>query len=430
MQILPQSNTTQLTMSNTMIINHPSFRRNMRRLPWSVAYAPKDTKDVVVASNAVEKILSHLDGFKSKKRKGILLHGPTGSGKSSLVYAIAEERNAEILEFNASDKRNKASMKELLGSSTKQASLFGNSKIILIDEVDSLSGTHDRGGASELASIIKESTFPIIMTAQDPWDSKLSKVRSASTLIEIPKIENGKIKEVLMGISDKESIGYDGDALGFISRISDGDIRAAINDMQASVVIDKISKDSITEDNHRDSTSTIPQVIRTILKSEDMKMLKDSLNNFDGNLDDVFMWLDYNIPKEYEDPESLSEAYEYLSMTDIYNSRIRRWQYWRFLAYTSTFMGCGVGKAKKMPNKRFVKYEQNSRILKIWMSKRKYAKRESIAEKIAKRTHWSKQEVIKNFGYYRAMSQDKEFLKRFAEEVDLEKDEVSYLSAK
>ena len=78
-------------------------------------------------------------------KKGVILHGAPGTGKTSLAYAIAFELDAEILELNASDLRNKQKVAEIIGPASRQKSLFKKNKILLIDEVDGISA-RDRGG--------------------------------------------------------------------------------------------------------------------------------------------------------------------------------------------------------------------------------------------------------------------------------------------
>jgi replication factor C large subunit len=394
--------------------------------PWILEHAPTTTSEVLVDPSLIQKVVSYIENFKNVKKKGLILYGKTGVGKTTLTYAIAEERNMELLEINASDKRNKGTLQELLGNATKQMSLFGTSKIILVDEIDGLSGVHDRGGASELATIIKESAFPIIMTAEDPWSSKFSKLRSQSSLLEVKQQSPDMIKTVLQKIADKEGVSAEDEALRFISRMSNGDIRAAINDFQSSISGNAVKRENLNDEHQRDITSSIPQALQTVFKSKEFNVLKEAFSNFQGNFDDLFLWVDYNLPKEY-DVEDLAEAYEYLSMADIYNGRIRRWQYWRFLVYINLFMSAGIGMSKEEAAKKFIKYQQSSRILKMWMAKRKYAKRDAIAEKIAKKTHWSTSQVKKNFEFYKTMCKDKEFLKAFSEEIKLEKDEKEWL---
>ncbi len=400
----------------------------MAELPWSSKYAPSSPSEVCVSPNVADAALRFIDGFNPKsKKKGLILYGPTGSGKTSLVYAMASSRGLEVLEINASDTRNKSSMKELLGPAIHQRSLFGGGKIILVDEIEGMSGTKDRGGATELASLVKETSFPVVMTAQNPFDSKFSKLRSVSQMIEIERVPFESISEALRRITGAEGLDADDETITSISRLSNGDIRGAINDLQSSVEGNTVAKGDLENDNYRDLTQSIPEVLRIILKSRDMEVLEGAMWNFDGNLDDVFMWLDYNLPREYKDPKALSDAYDYLSKFDIYNSRIRSRQYWRYLVYMGTYLGCGVGLSKTSSSTAQVRYEQNTRPLKIWMSKRKHARRESIAKKLAHRLHWSASEVIKNFGFYKGMAKNRATLEKLRDELELDEEEVAYL---
>ncbi len=415
-----------------MEVSSTDTKRKENYLPWVMKHKPNKLDDILISSETITKVLNFLENFKKSsklKKKGLIIFGPTGCGKTTLVHSIAHTTNSEIVEVNSSDTRNKDSIKSIIGNSSKQMSLFNSSKIILIDEVDAISGRYDRGGVSELVNAIKESSFPVIMTSNNPWDSKLSKLRAVSQIIEIKEIMSSNMAELLNKIASKENLNFDKESLDFISRMAKGDIRSAINDLQSSIENDnQIFRENLSNENLRDITSTIPDALTVTFKSRDFKLLKEAFANFEGNFDDVFLWMDYNLPREYEDPDSLAEAYDYLSMADVYNGRIRKWQYWRYIVYINLFLSCGIGLSKQEANKKFIKYQQSSRILKIWMASRKNAKRNSVAEKIANKIHWSKSETIKNIEFYKVMSKNKEFLNKFSKEIGLEKEEIEWLS--
>jgi len=89
------------------------------------------------------------------KKKAILLYGSPGTGKTSLAHVAARENNAEIFELNSSDLRNRIKLEEILKPASKQESLFKKNKILLVDEVDGVTGT-DIGGIAELIRIINK----------------------------------------------------------------------------------------------------------------------------------------------------------------------------------------------------------------------------------------------------------------------------------
>jgi len=169
---------------------------------WSETYRPKSLSEVIEQEDIIEKIENYLDNFPSKK-KSVLLNGSSGVGKTTIVHALARDRNNEIFELNASDLRNKSSMIEKLKPVIEQKPLFQKDKIILVDEVDGISAT-DRGGISELIKLIEDSKYPIICTANDAWNQKLSPLRKKCEVIELKEISPAGVKSILNEILKKE----------------------------------------------------------------------------------------------------------------------------------------------------------------------------------------------------------------------------------
>ena len=78
---------------------------NEESIPWTEKYRTHSFSEVRGQDTAIDKIKIFLKTF--PKKKAVVLHGPSGIGKTSLAYAIAAEYDAEILEMNAYDIRNK-----------------------------------------------------------------------------------------------------------------------------------------------------------------------------------------------------------------------------------------------------------------------------------------------------------------------------------
>ena len=106
--------------------------------PWVKKYAPSKLSEVIGQTKAVGLFSNWVRSF--PKSKAALFAGLPGVGKTSLIYAFAKEFNYEVVEMNASDKRNKASINEVIMPACRQASIFGSKKIIVLDEVG------ERGG--------------------------------------------------------------------------------------------------------------------------------------------------------------------------------------------------------------------------------------------------------------------------------------------
>jgi replication factor C large subunit len=155
-------------------------------MPWTEKYAPKKVSEVVNQKKAIERFLNWYKSWKPGK-KAALFHGPPGTGKTCLIEAFGREKNLEVIEMNASDFRTAKQIREVIGQAMRQKSLFKKGKIFMIDEIDGLA-SEDRGGTGEIIKIIKESHYPIVLTANNPWDPKLRSLRTYCQLIQFGRV--------------------------------------------------------------------------------------------------------------------------------------------------------------------------------------------------------------------------------------------------
>jgi len=387
--------------------------------PWIIKYKPKSLKEVV----GQDKVLVTLQSFVKEfpKKRSALVYGPTGIGKTAAVHALANELDLELLEINASDTRNEDQIMAKLGASSKQMSLFGKGKILLVDEIDGLAGREDRGGVGAIAKVIQKSSFPIIMTANDPWNKKLKSLQKKSEMIEFVELGYADVYEVLKRIAKAENVEYDEFALKSLSRRVGGDLRAGINDLE-SLAPNGITRDVLEDLSDRRKIEKIESALLKIFKTTDPAIALSATEEIDENLDELLLWLDENIPMEYKKPEDLKNAYEALSKADIFRKRITRWQYWRFLVYVNQFLTAGVALAKQEKNRDMMQYKRATRLLKIWMANQRYLKRKRIAEKLADKTHCSTKRAIESLPFIIKMFNDD-----ISEFLELDKEEKEWM---
>lgn len=391
---------------------------NRENIPWSEKHRAVKFEDIKGQELAIDKVRLFLKNF--PKKKAVLLHGQAGVGKTSLAYAIAFETDAEILELNASDLRNKKKIAEIIGNASQQKSLFSKNKIILVDEVDGISTT-DRGGLAELLSLLEKSAFPIVITANDIWQKKFNLLRQKSELVQLKDINYKHILKVLEDICVRENCVVANDVLTSIAIKSRGDIRAAINDLQSLSTLDDANL--IKEMGERNREQTIFSALQHVFKTAqlDTKMLGiyDEVNL---PIDQVFLWIEENIPLEYKG-EELHKAFDALSRADVFRGRIYRQQHWRFLVYENFLLGAGIAAAKKYNRTGWTNYKKPTRILKIWLQNQRAMKKKTICEKYAKHTHTSTKTAMKDFLLI------KQILKKegIRENLKLTEEEISYL---
>lgn len=339
------------------------------------------------------KLKDYVTNYSKQKKKAVLLHGPPGSGKTSAVHALVRDLDLEMVEVNASDYRTADEISSRIGNAVSQHSLFGGSKLIFIDEVDGVSGKKDRGAVKAIIDIISKSRFPVIIAANDAYDDKLKSLRSKCLLLDFPSVSTSSITAILRSFFLDQQISVDEPVVKAIARRSGGDLRGAIIDAEVLGRSGRLSPDDVYSLSDRERSESIMQALVKILKSTDPVIALSALDGVDEDLDQVLLWLDENLPKEYEGV-SLARAYDKLSRADVFRGRIRRWQYWRFLAYVNQLITAGVAVSKDEKKPGFVQYERNKRLLKIWMANRKYAKRKAIAEKLGVYCHCSARKAL------------------------------------
>ncbi len=372
-------------------------------------YKPKKTDDIPQETGLLLSLI--------KNKNNILIHGQTGSCKTSAVYAIAEEYSYEILELNASDFRNRENVENIIGEASKQKSLFLKEKLILIDEIDGISGNEDRGGMQAVAKVLETSKWPIIITTNNLDDTKLKEIKKLVNIIEFKPITGLRIEKILKDICSKEGVAYEDGNIKKIAINSCGDLRAAINDLQSNVVNQKLE---IAELYERNYMLNITNALNTIFKSRSIDSYKIT-EYVDTDLDELTLWIDENLPLEFDSLQDLERAYRRVSKSDIFKGRIIRWQHWGFMHHQNIILCSGVSLSRKDSKQKGNKYRRPLLPLKIWQANMRNSKKIAIAKKISAATHTSFKKVFKNFNYY------KNYINVATDELGLNEDERNYL---
>jgi replication factor C large subunit len=332
-----------------------------------------------------------------------------------------------VVELNASDFRDRESIKNILGRSIKQKSLFDKNKLIIVDELEGIHGREDYGGLGEMMKVLSESSYPIVFITNQPYADRLRELRKQTELIQFQKISEDSLKKIMLKICEEEKIIINEQTLKRIVLLSDGDARAAVNDLQTIMSGRKELQEShIKVLGKREREETIFNALNFIFKGKSSAVL-NAFDNVDMETDELILWIDENLPLEYSGRE-LATAYKYLSKADIFRRRIIRNQHWRFLVYINELITAGIAFSKESEKNRFVKYKRTSRLLKMWIENQ--TKKKVIAQKLAKRLHCSTKKAFKEMPFIERMYKNSEFREKINQELELEKEETFYLLAR
>lgn len=390
---------------------------------WAEKYRPETLSDYRGASKQKKKLKEWAEDWEQGDSP-VLLHGQAGTGKTSLVEALANDLGYELVETNASDVRTKKKLKSELKEATRQASFFGSQKIILIDEVDGMSST-DRGGTKELNRIVDESRFPVVMTANDAYDSKIRSLREKSELIELGSVHTNSIAAHLKQILEEESVEYEEDAVKRIARQAGGQMRSAINDLESVARgRNKLTSDNLGSLGYRDSEKDVFEALKMVFKTSTARTANEATNGLDEDADTFMQWLRENVPREYQKSDDVARAYNWLSRADVFNGRIRQTHNWKLLKYVYLLSTVGVALSKQEKYEGWTRYQYPSKIQKMGSSRAARNRMEEIGKKLGERLHVSVTESKQMIPFLSTLLEQEPSV---ADQLQLSEEEVEFI---
>ena len=360
---------------------------------WTVKHKPKSLSEIV---GNKEPIQTFVDWVKSwdqgiPKKRAAFLYGPPGIGKTATVEALANEFRMEFVEKNASDYRTEDAINHFAGLASQYRPLFGGKRLILLDELDGLTGTTDKGGVKAITEVAKTAACPIVLISNSAYDQRFTTLRNYCLLLEFKKPPAGEVMKHLTRICSHEGIQIDESALKFIAQRSEGDVRSAVNDFQMLAQGKKQLKyEDVSWLGYRDRQNSIFNVLRMIVYGKTCLSAKRAVDMADVDIDMLFEWIYENIPTHLTDTHDLAKAMDALSIADVYRGRIRSSQDWGLTRYVIDFMTAGVAMARQNTKASgWIPFRFPGRIHSLSISRADRAMQLSIGQKIKRKSHIS-----------------------------------------
>ncbi|MFB6142690.1 MAG: replication factor C large subunit [Halorientalis sp.] len=397
---------------------------------WTEKYRPTTLAEVRGNDSARDELEDWAESW-SDHREAVIVHGSPGVGKTSAAHALANDMGWDRVELNASDSRTADDIQRLAGRAARNTTLGGSARqLVIVDEADNFHGNVDYGGSSAVTDVVKSAGQPVVLIANDYYEMS-NALRNACQEVEFRDVGTRSIVPVLRDICRQEGVAFEDEALDAIAETNSGDLRGAINDLQAMAEgRETLSAEDVVT-GERDRTAGVFDYLDTLIKEADAQEALEASYDVDETPDDLINWIADNVPKDYHGPE-LARAYDRLADADRWLGRVRATQNYAYWRYAGDNMTAGVAAARREEKGGWTRYGPPSYWSKLGRSRGTRDKRDYVARHVAEENGVSigtaRREVLPFLAAMTHHCSNRELTVAMAARYDLDADHVAFVT--
>ncbi len=204
----------------------------------------------------------------------------------------------------------------------------------------------DRGGLGAIARLVKETHQPLVLTVND--DTTLTRYspifRSGVARIRFQPLADLELKTHVVRIARREGFSIDARAIDAIVARSHGDLRGALNDLDAIWPLPP-GPAQVSVLGPRDRSSELAELAAEALASARYYRNVEIQERVNATPEDLAPWIEENLPRVAVDREHRSAAFTHLAYADLLLARARRHRVFGLWSSASEILTGGVGLA-------------------------------------------------------------------------------------
>ena len=244
---------------------------------WIEKYRPYTLDEI----HGHEEIISRIQRFVSDEEiPNMMFAGPAGVGKTTTATCIAHEMygdrlDGNFLELNASDQRGIDVIRDRIKDFSRSHMSAEGIKIIFLDEADSLT---DDAQAALRRTMEKYSDRTRFILSCNYSSQVIDPIQSRCAVFRFTPLSDEAVESQMEEIATLEGITLKGGAMDALVYAAQGDMRGAINGLQAAAAL----KDTITEDDVYEITATVePEELQQMVRKAVIGDFEDALDILD-----------------------------------------------------------------------------------------------------------------------------------------------------
>lgn len=259
---------------------------------------------------------------------------------------------------------------------------------------------------------------------------KFEDIEAETEVVIFKKPQTSTIAKALMTICAKERAHVELDAITIIAENANGDVRAAIRDLQSL----SIGKENVTASmaealTERDTTPDMFKFIIALLQKRNAYLARQVLKESDEDPPYAELWIGQNLPTHCANKQELANSFNVLSRADVYLGRVNRRMYYGFWSYAIDLMIDGVVESLKTPMNGFTRISFPKYLSLMSKSHSTRAMRRDVANRLCTITHTSANRVLnESIDFFKFMCKvDDDFCVMLVKEHNMIPEELAYL---
>ncbi len=251
---------------------------------WAEKYRPRSLAQMVNQKEIVERLASFA---KSRNVPHCIFAGPPGTGKTTAALCLAHDLYGDayrehLMELNASDERGINVVRQTVKTFARVRTLGEIPfKILILDEADNMTGDAQQALRRTMERYTETCRFILIANYSGRI---IEPIQSRCAPFRFKHLMRGAQDEYLMQIAEKEGINLLRDGLDAIFDVCEGDLRKAINSLQAGASIGKpVSSEIVYSVVGRANPTDVRGMIETAVKGdfiEARKKLREMITKY------------------------------------------------------------------------------------------------------------------------------------------------------